>query len=120
MVGNPPHGLRISTNRNTRGAAVRINAYLEVGADDVGSPVIRCTCCEATLGPATKSYKNYSLEARRHLADLGAHYAPPSGETRFEIREYYCPSCLVLLDTDVALKGDPVVDDAEPMAPARK
>jgi acetone carboxylase gamma subunit len=53
------------------------------------------------------------------LADLGAHYAPPSGETRFEIREYYCPSCLVLLDTDVALKGDPVVDDAEPVAPAR-
>lgn len=99
---------------------MRINAYLEVAADDAGSPVIRCTCCEATLGPADRSYKTYSLESRRPLADLGDHYAPPSGETRFEIREYYCPSCLVLLDTDVALKGDPVVDDAQPTAPARE
>ena len=92
---------------------LRINAYLEVGADDAGTPVIQCTCGE-TLGPASQSYKTFALEARRPLAALGPSYAPgQGGEARFEIREYYCPSCLVLLDTDVALKDDAVVHDVE-------
>lgn len=98
---------------------MRLNAYLEVGIVADGAAVIRCTQCGETLGPATTSYKAYALEARRPLATLGAHYAPPGGaEGRFEIREYYCPSCLVLLDADVALKGDPVVDDVELAVPA--
>ena len=92
---------------------MRIHAYLEVGANDAGTPVIRCRCGE-TLGPASQSYKTFALEARRPLTALGAKYAPPKGgAARFEIREYYCPSCLVLLDTDVALKGDAVVHDVE-------
>lgn len=99
---------------------MRLNAYLEIGTDDDGAPVIRCTECGAALGPAAQSYKSFSLEARRPLAALGAHYAPPEGhEGRFEIREYYCPACLVLLDADVALKGDPVVDDVELALPLR-
>ena len=86
---------------------MRINAYLEVAADDAGSPVIRCTCCEATLGRPTEVIRPTASNHAGLWPTWGTTTRPPSGETRFEIREYYCPSCLVLLDTDVALKGDP-------------
>ena len=93
---------------------VKINAYMEVCPDDAGVPVVRCSRCGETLGPASQSYKTFALEARRPLSALGPNYAPgQGGEERFELREYYCPSCLVLLDTDVALKGDAVVHDVE-------
>ena len=86
---------------------VKINAYMDVCPDDAGVPVVRCSRCGETLGPASQSYKTFALEARRPLSALGPNYAPgQGGEERFELREYYCPSCLVLLDTDVALKGD--------------
>ncbi len=91
---------------------MRVNAYLEVSPDQDGGLVTRCSRCGSALGPARESYKKFSRVARLPLTVLGPNYAPrPSGENRFELREYYCPTCLVVLDTDVALKGDPEVHD---------
>lgn len=90
---------------------MRINAYLEVSTDARGVAVIRCRQCNASLGPADSSYKNFSAEARKPLPELGPRYA--ARESRFELREYYCPSCFVLLDVEVALRDDPVLHDVE-------
>ena len=93
---------------------LRINAYLDVCTDDNGDTVIRCNQCGSTLGPAEESYKKFCLEARRPLTALGLNCAAPAGgEERFELREYFCPSCHIVLDTEVALKGDPVLHDVE-------
>ena len=92
---------------------MKINAYLEVSADD-GAPVIKCCACGHALGPAGESYKRFAAERRRPLSVVGVEYvAAERQDDPFELREYYCPSCAVLLDTDVARRSDPVLDDVE-------
>jgi N-methylhydantoinase B len=93
--------------------AMNINAYLEITADG-GEPFIRCRACGHDLGPAGESYKRYAAERRRPLSVVGVEYvAPERQDDPFELREYYCPSCAVLLDTDVARRSEPAIDDVE-------
>jgi acetone carboxylase gamma subunit len=50
---------------------------------------------------------------------VGVEYvAAARQDNPFELREYYCPSCAVLLDTDVARRGDSVLHDVELVIPA--
>ena len=92
---------------------MNINAYLEISADG-DAPVIRCRACGHDLGPASESYKRFAAERRRPLSVVGVEYvAPERQDNPFELREYYCPSCAVLLDTDVARRSDPTLDDVE-------
>lgn len=93
---------------------MRINAYLDVRDDEDGKRSVHCLQCDSMLGPAEQSYKNFVAEARRPLSELGAAYQfEQIQKSRFELREYYCPSCFVLLETEVALKDDPVLHDLE-------
>jgi acetone carboxylase gamma subunit len=39
------------------------------------------------------------------------------GEGRFALREYCCPSCLTLLDVEVALRDEPPRWDLQPAVP---
>lgn len=89
----------------------RINAYISFDRDGAGALLMRCRC-GAALGSASGNYKEQSLEARYPVRRAGP-YANPYGlgGNRFELREYYCPSCLVLYETEVALVGDPVLAD---------
>lgn len=92
---------------------VNINVYIEVSQDAERGAVMRCRC-GLVLGPATGNYKRYSLEARYPVQHAGPHVNPYRlGGERFELREYYCPACLVLFETEVALVGDPVLHDVE-------
>jgi acetone carboxylase gamma subunit len=91
---------------------VRVNAYLAVVGDG-NSAVLRCQCGH-TLGPANRPYKELALEARRPLQSLGPYFDPDGvGDGRFEVREYFCPGCTVLLEVEVARPGDPVLVDVE-------
>ncbi len=91
---------------------MRVNAYVEVVADG-GEPVLRCRCGHV-LGPATESYKRYSLEARYQVQEAGPLSNPYGlGGDRFELREYYCPRCVVRYESEVALRSDPVLHDVE-------
>jgi acetone carboxylase gamma subunit len=93
---------------------MKINAYLEIIKDTAGNPVIRCRKCSTDLGPAAQSYKAYAKERRRPISQAGVQYvARGRQDNPFELREYYCPSCFVLLDTDVARQNDPVLHDVE-------
>jgi acetone carboxylase gamma subunit len=91
---------------------VRINAYLAVaGRGD--EAVVMCQCGHE-LGPASRPYKELALEARRPLQSLGPYFDPDGvGEGRFEVREYYCPGCAVLLEVEVARPDDPMLVDVE-------
>lgn len=89
---------------------MRINAYITVeGHGD--QAVLRCRC-DHLLGPASEGYKRRSLESRRPIQAAGSRSNPYGlGGDRFELREYACPSCQVLYEVEVALRGDPVLDD---------
>lgn len=92
---------------------VNINAYIEVDQDAERGAVMRCRC-GLLLGSASGNYKLYSLEARYPVQHAGPHVNPYRlGGDRFELREYYCPACLVLFETEVALCDDPVLHDVE-------
>jgi acetone carboxylase gamma subunit len=89
---------------------MKANAYVHVTEHD-GELVLRCRCGHV-LGPASESYKRLSHETRRPIQAAGSCADPYRiGEGRFELREYSCPSCLVLYEIEVALTGDPILDD---------
>ena len=93
---------------------MRLTAYLEISAGPDGRLVIRCRECGEELGPAHESYKDFATERRRPMSVVGVEYvATDRRDDPFELREYYCPSCSVLLDTDVARRSDPVLHDIE-------
>jgi N-methylhydantoinase B len=75
-------------------------------------PTLRCLCGHV-LGPATEPYKSLAASARYPVQRIGPHVNPHDiGRGRFELREFYCPGCFTLLETEIARPGDPVLDDA--------
>jgi N-methylhydantoinase B len=76
------------------------------------APVYRCRCgCE--LGAADVPYKEHAAQARFGVQRIGPDVNPNDvGGGRFELREFYCPGCLTLLEIEIARPGDPVLDDA--------
>lgn len=72
---------------------------------------LRCAC-GCILGPATAPYKSLTATARYPVQRIGPHVNPHHvGGDRFELREFYCPGCFTLLDTEIARLDDPVLDD---------
>ena len=70
--------------------------------------------CGRVLSPALENYKEWVAEARRPLSAGGAQCDPfKKGHDRFELREYYCPGCAVLLEVDMVEKSEPLVWDLE-------
>jgi N-methylhydantoinase B len=93
--------------------ATRLNAYISIVHEDGARPVLQCRCGHI-LGAATENYRALSREARFPVQRVGPHADPHGrGTHRFELREYYCPGCLVLIETDVALQDDPLLHDIE-------
>ena len=90
-----------------------MNAYISLVAGDDGTMLQACRCGRV-LGAAATNYRALSLEARFPVGRAGPHADPHGrGTERFELREYYCPDCLVLFETDVALRDDPLLHDVE-------
>ena len=70
--------------------------------------------CGRQLAPAAENYKSWVAEARRSLRAAGPECDPfDVSRGRFELREYYCPSCAVLLDVDMLAADEPVLWDVQ-------
>ncbi|MFQ5913136.1 MAG: hydantoinase B/oxoprolinase family protein [Nitrospinota bacterium] len=81
--------------------------------DETSATLIVCKCVRVICQGA----ENYKLHVpwagyplSQVLAEMDPHY-PETG--RFECREYYCPNCARLIETDIALKEDPILWDVE-------
>lgn len=80
-------------------------------------PTVRCdgkTCscaaCGHDLGPASAAWK--SSAARRELPLIKA--GGPAYDTGYDsvvLRQFMCPGCAALLDTETAIPGDPALED---------
>jgi N-methylhydantoinase B len=90
-----------------------VNEYLEV-VEEGGKKVIRCRC-GYTIGPAADNYKKNVLRNEGPLSKAGPFVNPYKiGGERFVFRQFCCPGCLTLLDTEIALKGAPLLWDVQP------
>jgi acetone carboxylase gamma subunit len=90
---------------------------LEVTTGSDGRAVLRCRQCGTLLGAATASYKDRCATVRKPLPEYGLPGPSPSRSgSDYELRETYCPACFVLVDTDVALRTDPILDNVVPAA----
>lgn len=91
----------------------RLNEYLEI-AGDGDRKVIRCRCGHV-IGPADDNYKKYVLKKESPLGEAGPFVNPYKlGGEKFVFRQFCCPGCLILLETEIALKGAPLVWDVQP------
>ena len=91
-----------------------LNEFLEIATAADGSKTIRCTRCGYDLCPATENHK---LHARMHegpVQEPGPYVNPHHlGGDKFVFRQFYCPNCMALINTEVALRGEPIVWDVQ-------
>ena len=70
---------------------------------------ICCVACKGSLAAANESWK-----ARAALSELPVARLPGAGlgvDRDVVIRQFSCPACGVLLDSETALPGDPFLED---------
>jgi acetone carboxylase gamma subunit len=72
-------------------------------------PEIRCRRCSHVLGPAHRSFKLGSLVRELPLTEANPHLRDPSIYTDHSVvfRQFICPGCGTMLDTEVAVAGAP-------------
>jgi acetone carboxylase gamma subunit len=91
-----------------------LNEFLDLVETETGARMIRCTRCGHHLCAAGENHK---LHCRMHegpVQEAGPHVDPHGiGGGRFVFRQFYCPNCLALLNTEVAQRGEAVLWDVE-------
>ena len=87
----------------------RFHEVLELGSGRDQVPAIRCRRCEQVLCGGDQNYKEYALRRDIDLQELAGRRLPDGTAYRAVFREYACPGCATLLQTDVycpALGGE--------------
>jgi N-methylhydantoinase B len=83
--------------------------------DAIGAGRISCRYCGEDICEVSDSYKEHAIQRRSDL--LGAVALMPDTATyvdaEFEFREFYCPGCATLIETEIALVGDSLLRDTE-------
>lgn len=89
-----------------------VHEFLKI-VDEGGRKVFQCACGRV-LGPAEENFKKYTLMAEGPVSEAGPYVNPYKvGGERFVFRRFYCPDCLRCLETEIALKGEPILWDAQ-------
>ena len=70
----------------------------------------RCAACGQALGAATEPWKAGALRREVPLAQAGG-AAFDTGYAGVVLRQFICPGCATLLDTETATAGDAALDD---------
>lgn len=72
--------------------------------------VTACAACGQTLGPASDPWKEHAVQRETPLLAAGG----PAWDTGHEgvvLRQFFCPSCAALLDTETATECDALLID---------
>ncbi|MEM8551831.1 MAG: acetone carboxylase subunit gamma [Pseudomonadota bacterium] len=69
-----------------------------------------CVVCSEALGPSSKPWKELVVRRETPLAEAGGK-AWDTGHDGVVLRQFICPSCATLLDTETATSKDPVLVD---------
>ncbi len=85
-----------------------IAANLEIRTTKDGDR-IACRACGHPLAPAGDAWKRHAV--LRELSMNGAGGKAYTGAQEALLRQFACPGCGVLLDSEMALPGEPFLDD---------
>lgn len=90
----------------------RLNEALGIARLD-GTLMVVCRC-GAVICQAAQPYKIHVPAAAYPLGRFIPDWTEPGdAANRLELREYYCPGCATLLETEVSRPDDPLLVDAE-------
>lgn len=93
---------------------MEIHEYLDL---DVEAETINCNECGQHLCHAEDNYKHYCAMETIPLADVGPGFEAPgellNTDQNVEFRKFYCPSCAVLIEHEIARAEDPILHDIE-------
>jgi len=83
--------------------------------DRDGAAMYVCSRCDAAIGPAASNYKQHCLYRVRPVEEIGRLFGDPRRFVDDEIvfREFLCPSCGGLFDTEINRRGEPPVHDIQ-------
>ena len=88
-----------------------VTEFLSIETREQG-PVFVCRCGHV-LGDARRNFKSFTLIEEGPVHEAGLRVNPYRVGGRFVFRQFYCPACLARLETEVALKNEPVLWDIE-------
>lgn len=93
---------------------MRIHEYLEL---DVDSRTISCSECGEELCDASQNYKEHSVLYARLIDEADPAFLPATevlpGASEIELRQFCCPNCAKLLDTEVAPEDAEILHDVD-------
>ena len=84
----------------------RLGATVGVETDSEGTPYATCDDCGTHVGRADEHWKGDAAVSERPLSAVGE---ATSGAEPYCLREFLCPECGTLLDTEVAKRDDPAL-----------
>lgn len=67
---------------------------------------LQCDCCEGVIAPVDEDWKSYASIDEFPVTHVGSNTAAPDG---YVLREFYCPACGTLLDSEVSHEDDPTL-----------
>ncbi len=88
-----------------------VNEFLGVVRDG-GASVIQCACGQILMD-ASRNFKDGTLMEEGLVKEAGPYVNQFDVAQRFVYRQFYCPGCLRRLETEVCLKDEPVLHDAQ-------
>lgn len=86
-----------------------LSPTVAVCRNDSGA-VTACAACRQTLGPASDPWKEHAVQREIPLSAAGGP-AWDTGHDGVVLRQFFCPSCAALLDTETATERDAVLID---------
>lgn len=93
---------------------MEIHEYLAL---DTETETISCNDCGHQICSADENYKLHCAMEKTQLEDVGPGFESPSellnADHNIEFREFYCPSCAVLIDHEIARAEDRILWDIE-------
>src|SRR5262249_32299293 len=73
---------------------------------------IQCRC-GWVLTDTTRNFKDGTVMEEGWIKEAGPYVNQFDVAQRFVFRQFYCPSCLTRLETEICLKDEPVLHDVE-------
>jgi acetone carboxylase gamma subunit len=76
---------------------------------DGGRSTICCRACGAPVSAADRNWRDAAVLREKPLRELDGPYRTSAEELL--VRQFFCGECAALLDTEIALPGEPFLDD---------
>ncbi|MDP2719614.1 MAG: acetone carboxylase subunit gamma [Dehalococcoidia bacterium] len=84
-----------------------LNEYLGTKTQDKRK-VVYCSSCGHVFGPISGNYKLHALISEGPISRAGPQTDPLNKNKKYVFRQFCCPGCYRLLESEIVLRGSPV------------